>query len=402
LLYDVSSSYYTGHKCGLVKYGHSRDGKRGFPQIVYGLLCNAEGCPVSIEVFEGNTGDPKTLASQIKKIRNRFGIQRVVIVGDRGMITSKRIDEELRDVDGLEWITALRADTIKKLASAGIIEKSLFDDRDLAEVTSEDFPGERLVVCRNPVLADRRRHKREELLQATEKKLDKIVAATGRNKRPLQGKEKIGLRVGKLVNQYKVGKHFVLDISENSFSYKRDEAKIAAEAALDGVYVIRTSVDEQALSAENTVRSYKDLAKVERAFRCMKTVDLKVRPIYHWLDDRIRAHVFLCMLAYYLEWHIRQRLVPILFDDHQRAEAEQTRESIVAPAPRSDAAHHKDHQKRTEDDHPVESFQTLLANLGTISKNRIRISGREEGEFYMLTQPTQFQQHVLKLLNVSL
>jgi len=299
VLYDVSGSYYTGRCSGLVDYGYNRDGKRGVPQIVYGLLCNAEGCPVAVEVFKGNTGDPKTLGAQIKKVRRRFGIERVVFVGDRGMITSKRIDEELRSVDGLDWITALRADNIKKLAAQKVVQLSLFDDRDLVEVSSPDYPGERLVVCRNPLLADERARKRGELLTATEKVLDEIVAATTRKKRRLRGQDKIGLRVGKILNRFKVGKHFVLNIDEERFSYRRDEKKIAEEAALDGLYVIRTSVASETMGSEDVVRAYKDLAKVERAFRCFKTIDLKIRPIYHWLDDRIRTHVFLCMMAYY-------------------------------------------------------------------------------------------------------
>lgn len=398
LLYDVSSSYYTGHKPSLVRFGYSRDRRRGFPQIVYGLLCNGQGCPVSIEVFEGNTADPKTLASQIEKVRKRFGVRRIVFVGDRGMLTSRRIDEELRDVEGLDWIGALRTDGIKKLVSQGAIELSLFDERDLAEVASPDFPGERLVVCRNPLLADRRARKRIELLEATEKKLDAVVAATQRKSRPLRGKEKIGLRVGKVLGHYKVGKHFVLEITDVSFSYRRDEAKIAEESRLDGIYVVRTSLEIDTISSEDAVRAYKNLAKVERAFRSMKTVDLKIRPIYHWLDDRIRGHVFLCMLAYYVEWHMRQRLAPILFDDHDRASAEALRESVVAPAPRSAAAHDKDMSKRTEDGLAVESFQTLLANLGTLTKNRVRVEGEDGAEFYMLTQPTPIQERALSLL----
>jgi len=402
LLYDVSSSYYTGRKPGLVQFGYSRDRKRGFPQIVYGLLCNGQGCPVSIEVFEGNTADPSTLASQIQKVRKRFGVRRVVFVGDRGMLTSRRIDEELRGVEGLDWIGALRTDGIKKLVSHGAIELSLFDERDLAEVTSPDFPGERLAVCRNPLLADRRAKKRAELLEASEKKLDAIVAATQRKKRPLRGKDKIGLRVGKVLGQHKVGKHFVLDISDESFSYRRDEAKISEESALDGLYVVRTSLQPDAMPSEDAVRAYKDLAKVERAFRSMKTVDLKVRPIYHWLDDRIRGHVLLCMLAYYVEWHMRGRLAPILFDDHQRTEAEQSRESVVAPAPRSRAARRKDFEKRTEDGTAVESFQTLLDNLGTLTKNRVRPQGSDGAEFYVLAQPTPLQQRALALLEAPL
>jgi transposase len=400
LLYDVSGSYYTGRRSRLVQFGHPRDGKSRFPQIVYGLLCSAEGCPISIEVFPGNTGDPNTLSSQVEKIRKRFGVQRVVIVGDRGMITSKRINEELRGVEGLDWITALRADSIKKLASKEVIQRSLFDERDLVEVSSPDFPGERLIVCRNPLLADERARKRHELLRATEKVLDEIVAATQRDKRPLRGKEKIGLRVGKVVNRYKVGKHFILEINDECFSYQRNETKIAEEAALDGLYVIRTSVDTEDLSAEGTVSAYKDLAKVERAFRCMKTIDLKVRPICHWLDERIEAHVFLCMLAYYVEWHMRQKLRPILFDDHEREAAEAMRKSIVSPAPRSAAARAKDATKRTEDDYPVESFRGLLDDLGTLTKNRVRIRGAD-AEFYEFTRPTPLQQRAFDLLGVT-
>jgi len=401
ILYDVSSSYYTGRCSSLIKFGYNRDGKRRFPQIVYGLLCNAEGCPVAIEVFEGNTADPNTLAPQVEKIHQRFGVKRVVMVGDRGMITSRRIDQTLRDVPGLDWITALRADTIKTLASQGIIQPSLFDQRDLVEVASPDFPGERLVVCRNPLLADERARKRGELLSATAKKLDQIVAATRRARRPLRGAAKIGQRVGGVLGRYKMSKHFVIEISDDAFSYRRDETKIAEEAALDGIYVIRTSVAPEAFGPEGVVRAYKDLAKVERAFRSMKTIDLKVRPIYHWLDDRIRAHVLLCMLAYYVEWHMRRRLAPILFDDHDPAGAEAERPSIVAPAGRSAAAKQKDATKRTEDDQPVHSFRTLLSDLGTLAKNRVRLPDKPNQEFYLLTQPTVLQQRAFDLLDVT-
>lgn len=398
VLYDVSSSYYTGHHAGLVQFGYNRDGKKRFPQIVYGLLCNAQGCPVAIEVFQGNTADPKTLGPQIEKLRIRFGVTRVVLVGDRGMITSKRIDESLRDVEGLDWITALRADNIQKLASQGLIQPSLFDERDLVEISSPDYPGERLVVCRNPLLADERARKREELLAATEKQLEEIAVATRRRRRPLRSKDQIALRVGKVLNHYKVGKHFHLEIEEQKFTYRRDAAWIAKEAALDGLYVIRTSVADTALSSENTVRAYKDLAKVERAFRTMKTIDLHVRPIYHWLDERIKAHVFLCMLSYYVEWHMRKRLATILFDDHDKDSAELSRKSIVAPAPRSVAAKRKDMTKRTESDEPVHSFRSLLADLGTLCKNRVRLLSDPTAEFYLLTRATPPQQHVLDLL----
>jgi transposase len=402
ILYDVSGSYYTGRCSQLVKYGHPRDGKRGVPQIVYGLLCNAAGCPVAIEVFEGNTADPNTLASQIEKVRRRFRVRRVVFVGDRGMLTSRRIEEELRDVEGLEWITALRADSIKVLAAQGVIQPSLFDERDLAEVTSSDYPDERLIVCRNPLLAEQRSRKRQELLAATERDLEEIAVATRREKRPLRGKGQIGLRVGRVLNKHKMAKHFLLEIGEEEFSYRRDEEKIAAEAALDGIYVIRTSVEAEAFSSEGTVRAYKDLAKVERAFRSMKTVDLKVRPIRHWLDGRIRAHVFLCMLAYYVEWHMRQKLTPILFDDPEKDAAEAARKSIVAPAVRSDAALHKDQTKRTADDFPVHSFRSLLEDLATLAKNRVCLSGSEADAFYILTQPTPLQQHAFHLLGVPI
>jgi transposase len=400
VLYDVSGSYYTGRRSELVQFGHPRDGKKGVPQIVYGLLCNADGCPVAIEVFSGNTADPTTLASQIAKIRKRFGVQRVIMVGDRGMITNRRIEEEFRGVEGLHWITALRADTIKKLASQGSIQASLFDEQDLAEIQSPDFPGERLILCRNPLLADERARKRQELLAATEKKLDEIVAATARAKRALRGKEKIGLRVGKVVNQHKVAKHFVLEIKDRSFSYHRNETKIREEEALDGIYVIRTSVKSDGLSSQDTVRAYKDLSKVERAFRSMKTIDLKVRPIHHWLSDRIRAHVFLCMLAHYVEWHMRQKLAPILFEDEEKEEAEKARRSIVAPAERSSTAQHKDATKRTDDNYPVHSFQTLLEDLATLGKNRVHLS--DETEFYQLTEATPVQQHAFDLLGVTI
>jgi Transposase DDE domain len=402
ILYDVTSSYYTGHRSGLVQFGYNRDGKQGFPQIVYGLLCNAEGCPVAIEVFAGNTADSKTLTNQITKVQRRFGVHRVVFVGDRGMITSRRIDEELRGVDGLDWITALRADTIRLLAEQGVIQPSLFDQRDLAEVVSPEFPDERLIVCRNPLLAAERARKRAELLAATERQLDEIVVATRRARKPLSGQAKIGLRVGRVLNRHKVGKHFELTIGDDSFSYRRNETRIAAEAELDGIYVIRTSVRPEVLTSADTVRAYKDLSTVERAFRSLKTVDLKVRPIFHWLDDRIRAHVFLCMLAYYIEWQMREKLAPLLFDDHQPDEAEATRVSIVQPAPRSEAARAKDKTKQTEDGLPVHSFRTLLADLGTLAKNCVRVRGESGSQFYELTQPTRLQQRALDLLGVTL
>ncbi len=318
------------------------------------------------------------------------------------MITSKRIDQELRDVEGLDWITALRADTIKSLASQGTIQPSLFDERNLAEVESPDFPGERLIVCRNPALADERARKRTELLAATEKLLAEIATAVNRVRSPLRGADQIGLRVGRVINRHKMSKHFVLNIGAESFSYRRDEAAIAKEAALDGIYVIRTSVKPEVFTAQATVKAYKDLSKVERAFRSIKTVDLKVRPIFHWLDDRIRAHVFLCMLAYYVEWHMRRKLAPILFDDHDREAAEATRESIVDRAPRSKAAQTKDADKTTADGLPVLSFRSLLEHLGTMAKNRVRPEAEPSLEFYQVTQATPVQERAFALLGVAM
>ncbi len=402
VLYDVTSTYFEGQACPLARYGHSRDGKHGKWQIVFGLLCNAEGCPVAVEVFEGNTADPRTLASQLDKLRARFGLARVVLVGDRGMITEARLREDLRGLDGLDWITALRAPAIRQLLEDGAIQLSLFDERDLVEIHSAAYPGERLVVCRNPLLAEERARKREALLQATEQALDKIVAATQRPRRPLKGKDQIALRVGRVVNRFKVAKHFILTIDEHAFSYARDTARITEEAALDGLYVIRTSVPAGELSAEETVRAYKGLSVVERAFRSYKTVDLKVRPIYHHLADRVRAHVFLCMLAYYVEWHMRQALAPLLFDDEDKALGQALRPSVVAPARISPKAQRKARTRRTEDDLPVHSFQTLLADLATLVKNRIqpKLPGAEA--FDQITRPTALQQRALELLSVRL
>jgi hypothetical protein len=402
VLYDVSSTYLEGHTCPLAHWGHSRDGKRDKRQIVFGLLCNREGCPVAVEVFKGNTGDPMTLASQLHKLKERFGLSRVVLVGDRGMITEARIREELKPVQGLDWVTALRAPTIRQLVEAGEIQLSLFDERDRAEIQSSEYPDERLIVCRNPFLAEERAQTREALLQATEHELDKIVAATGRTKRRLKGQDRIGLRVGKVLNRFKVGKHFILTITEESFSYQRDAVRIAEEAALDGIYVIRTSVSKEELDTEEIVRAYKDLTGVERAFRSYKTVDLKVRPIYHYLANRVRAHVFLCMLAYYIEWHMRKALAPLLFDDHDKASGQALRGSVVAPAEPSPKAQRKAQTKRTEEGLPVHSFQTLLADLATIIKNRIqpKIPGVEA--FDQVTRPTPLQQQALDLLRVRL
>ncbi len=402
VLYDTSSTYFEGRTCPLAKLGHSKDGKKGKLQIVFGLLCNSAGCPVAVEVFDGNTADPATLGTQIEKVRVRFGLERVIWVGDRGLITAARIREELAPIQGLDWITALRAPQIRELVTGGSLQLSLFDERDLAEVSAPDYPGERLIVCRNPLLAQQRARKRTELLAATERELDKIVQATRRAKRPLRGADQIGLRVGKVLGRFKMAKHFTLEISEQGFAYAREEAGIAAEAALDGFYVIRTSVAAETLSAEDTVRAYKGLSVVERAFRSIKTVDLKIRPIHHHLAKRVKAHVFLCMLAYYVEWHMRQALAPMLFDDHDPAAGQAARDSEVAPAQRSPAAQHKANTKHTEDGLPVHSFQTLLADLATISRDRIQPRLAGAATFDKVTRPTPVQQRAFDLLGVRL
>ncbi|MGA9391787.1 MAG: IS1634 family transposase [Candidatus Sulfotelmatobacter sp.] len=402
VLYDLTSTYFEGRHCPLAKLGHSRDDKSGKLQIVFGLLTNVSGCPVAVEVFAGNTSDPKTVASQVDKLRQRFGLSAVVLIGDRGMITSARIREDLPASLGIQWISALRATQIRKLATSGQLQMSLFDQTDLVEIAHPDFPGERLIACFNPLLAEERARKRPALLAATEKDLEKIAAATKRRKRPLRGKQNIGLRAGKILNRYKMGKHFQLHIEEDSFHYERKTANIEMEKNLDGIYVIRTSVKKEVLSSEQVVASYKSLSGVERAFRSLKTVDLQVRPIHHRLPDRVRAHILLCMLAYYVEWHMRQLLAPILFDDDDKDQAQAARASIVAPAQRSAAAKLKALSKQTADGIKVHSFQTLLRDLATIVKNRIQPSDKNIAVFDMLTQPTAIQQRALDLLGVTL
>ncbi len=400
VLYDVSSTYFEGRTCPLARRGYSRDGKRDKLQIVFGLLCARDGCPVAVEVFEGNTGDPSTLAVRVDKLRQRFRLDHVVLVGDRGMITEARIDTLLRPA-GLDWITALRAPTIRTLLDQGVIQLSLFDQRDLAEVTSPDFPGERLVVCRNPLLAAERAHKRLDLLAATEADLRKVTKAVNRNTRPLRGADQIGLAAGAVLNRHKVAKHFTLTITDDTFSFTRNTDAIEAEARLDGFYVIRTNLDKTTLEASDVVRVYKSLSQAERAFRSIKTVDLEIRPIHHRLSDRVRAHVLLCMLASYLEWHMRQALAPILFDDHQRAEAAAARASIVAPAQRSMVARRKAATKRTDDGLPVHSFQSLLAELATFTRNTMVMAAAPLDTFLLYPQPTPTQRRAFELLAVQ-
>jgi len=399
VLYDVTSTYFEGRTCPLAQFGHSRDDKPGKLQIVFGLLCAADGCPLAVEVFEGNVGDPSTLGAQVDKLRQRFAIEHIVVVGDRGLITTARIQATLKPA-GLDWITALRAPAIKALVAQGSLQLCLFDERDLAEITSPDFPGERLIACRNPQLAAERTRKRTELLDATQAGLDAIAKAVARKRRPLRGAAKIGAAAALVLDRRKMAKHFALTITDDSFAYHRNHEAIAAEAALDGIYVVRTSLPTPALAPEHTVRAYKGLSQVERAFRSIKTVDLEIRPIHHRLAERVRAHVFLCMLAYYLEWHMRQRLAPILFDDHDPHAAADARSSIVAPAQRSAAARRKAASKRTDDDLPVHAFQSLLADLATFTRNTMALPSDPEHTFLLYPQPTPVQARAFQLLAV--
>ncbi len=393
VLYDLTSVYLEGSQCELAMRGYSRDGKRGLPQIEFGLITDREGRPVAVEVFEGNMADPSTVASQVDKLKNRFGIADVVLVGDRGMLTSARI-EALKDVGGIGWISALRSVQIEALVNSGDLQLGMFDKRNLAEISSPRFPEERLVVCKNPALAQDRARKREELLLATERELDKLVAA-GKAGR-LKGKDEIGVRVGKIIGRYKVGKHFKLDISDHRFNYQRDVEGIASEAALDGIYVIRSSVAAAKLGAVELVRSYKLLAGVERAFKTMKSIDLQVRPVHHRLADRVRAHIFLCMLAYYVRWHLERAWAPLLFRDEDKP----LTDDVVAPARRSRAALAKARTQKLADATPVHSFRSLLAELATLTKNTVRVPN-SAATFDKLTIPTPLQSRALQLLGLT-
>jgi hypothetical protein len=400
VLYDVSSSYVEGRCCELARLGYNRDGKKGKLQIVYGLLCAADGCPVAIEVFEGDTGDPRTLAAQIDKVKKRFALERVALVGDRGMITQARLDAEIAPA-GLDWITALRAPAIRTLVEAGALQMSLFDQRDMAAITSPDYPGERLIVCRNPDLARERTRKREDLLAATEADLAVIAAAVRRARNPLHGEAEIALKVGAVVNRHKVAKHFELSIGEASFSFHRKTEAIAAEAALDGIYVVRTNLPKKLLDDAATVGAYKSLARVERAFRSLKTVDIHLRPIFHWTTPRVRAHVLLCMLAYHVEHHIRARLAPMLYDETDHEAAAALRASIVAKAERSEAARRKQTTGLTDDGLPVHSFQSLLADLATYARIQATTALNDKYVFTLHTRPTPIQQRAFELLALN-
>ena len=399
VLYDVSSAAFEGRTCPLGAIGHPKDGVRGRLQIVYGLLTSPEGIPVAIEVFNGNTGDPKTVASQVTKVKDRFGITRVVLVGDRGMLTAARLREDVRP-EGLDWITALRAPQVKKLVRDGDLQLTLFDVQDLAEITSPDFPGERLVACMNPFLEAERARKRESLLAATEADLAKIAAACARARRPLRGQDTIAVRADRVLKRRKAGKHFTIAITGDHFSYARNQDSITAEAALDGIYVLRTSVAASDLGSGEVVSSYKALAQVERAFRAFNT-DLDIRPIRHRTEDRVRAHVFLRMLSYYITWHMQARLAPALFTDDDKPAAQATRPSPVTPAARSPKALAKAATKHTPAAVPVHSFSSLLTDLATICLNTIAPADPALPGFRLVTTPTAVQRHAFDLLGVS-
>ena len=399
VLYDLTSTWLTGRCCELAARGHSRDGKRDDPQIVFGLICTREGCPIAVEVFKGNTADPATVAAQVSKLKERFGIEQLAWVGDRGMITSARIEQVLKPA-GMDWVSSLRAPQIAQLATEhGPFQPSLFDERNLLELISQHFPGERLVVCRNPLLAAERARKREELLGATEADLTKISAATLRARNPLRGEQEIALRVGRVIERFRMAKHFELSITDTSLTWQRKTEAIAAEAALDGLYVIRTSLSARQLDAPEAVAAYKSLAHVERAFRSIKTVDLHVRPVFHYSEQRVRAHVFLCMLAYYVEWHLLEAWRTLLFADEDQA-AKATRDP-VAPAKRSAAALEKSHTHSTADGAPAHSLRTLIAELATLVRNTCRTPGalQHPATFELLTTPTALQSRAFQLLD---
>jgi len=397
VLYDLSSSYFEGSHCPLAKLGYSRDGKRGTLQVNYGLLTDGRGCPVAISVHPGNTSDSVTFMPEVKRLREQFGIGRMVMVGDRGMISQKAIDEMSKDSD-IDWVTALRSASIRTLVEQGHLQMGLFDERNLLEISSPEFPGERLVACRNPELARLRAHTRTSLLAATQESLQKIQARVQAGK--LVGKDKIGVASGKVVNRYKVSKHFEMTITDNALSFVQIQKNIDAEAAVDGLYIIRTSLKAERMDADTCVRTYKSLAQVERAFLSMKMMDLKVRPIHHHLEGRVRAHIFLCMLAYYVEWHMREAWAPLMFADEDQV-AKRTRDP-VAPAKRSDAAMKKVASRTLDDGSPVHSFQTLMRELQTIVRNTCRTSkgAQDAPTFDLITIPTQKQKHALELIGL--
>jgi len=397
VLYDASTSYYEGKTCPLARFGHDRDGKN-LPVILYGLLTDQAGRPVSVEVYPGNTGDPTTVADQVDKLRKRFGLSHLVLVGDRGMLTQPQI-EKLREHPGLGWISCLRSGAIRSLIDKGHLQRSLFDETNLAEIQSPDFPGERLIACFNPLLADERARKRQDLLKATEKDLERLSREVRRRTKKPLGKAEIGLKAGRILGRYKMGKHFQLTIEDGRFAWARREEAIARECALDGIYIVRTSQPESQLSAADAVRKYKSLAVVERAFRCLKGVDLLVRPIHHRTEDHVRAHVFLCMLAYYVEWHMRQALAPLLFHD-QELDVDRARRDPVAPAQPSESVRRKKNTRVSDDGLPLHSFQTLLAELATRCRNTAHLKAARERTLQLVTEFSPLQARAFQLLGL--
>jgi transposase len=404
VLYDVSSSFYAGHTCPLAQFGHDRDGKKGLPIIVYGVMTNGEGCPVAVSVYAGNTGDPTTVADQINKLREKFELERVVMVGDRGMLTQPQIDK-LKLHPGLGWITALTSTAIRQLVEQGALQLSLLDEKNLAEITAAEYPGERLMVCHNPVLEEQRQRKRQALLEATEKSLEKIRKEVARRKKKPLTAAAIGVKVGKVLGRYKMGKHFACTIAEGSFAWSRRAESIRQEEKLDGIYVLRTSEPVERLSGEETVRSYKRLAEVERAFRCLKGIDLLVRPIRHRSEDRVPAHIFLCVLAYYVEWHLRRAWAPLLFEDEERWEQRQHRDPVLSAEP-SPSVQRKKHSQKTADGLPVHSCQTLMAELASRARVTyvLRPQTAEEEKtnltFQQVPEPTPVQARAYELIRV--
>lgn len=393
-LFDLSSSWVTGHQCPLAARGYSRDGKKGLEQIEYGLLTDPAGRPVSVRVVPGNTADPTAFEALAADFKTRYGLADMVMVGDRGMITSARI-EQLKELGGLGWVTALRAPAIQALAADdGPLQMSLFDQQNLAEITHPDYPGERLIACRNPALAAERARKRTALLAATDAELAKISAAAEAGR--IKDAGKIGVRTGKVVSRYKMEKHYTLTIDDTSFAYTRNEEQIAAEAALDGIYIIRTTVPPAQMDAARVVATYKSLANVERDFRSIKAIDLDLRPIHHYTETRVRAHVFICMLAAYLTWHLRQAWAPLTFtDEHRPAPADP-----VAPAKRSAAAQSKASRHTTTEGQPAYSFRSLLDHLATLTRNRLHIAGTgDDTGFDLVTTPTPIQRRAFELID---
>jgi len=399
VLYDVSSSYYEGRHCALAQYGHDRDGKKGRPIIVYGVLTDARGRPVAVEVYPGHTGDPTTVPDQVEKLARRFGISEVVLAGDRGMLTQTQI-AHLKKYPGLGWISALRTESIRRLIEDGHLRRSRFDEVNLAEIRSPEFPGERLVACYNPLLAEERRRRREELLSATEKELQKLAGQVARRTQKTMKQAEIALKAGRCIHRFKMAKHFDLVIEDGTFGYCRREASIQRESNLDGIYVIRTSEPEERLSAEDAVRGYKRLAEVEQAFRSLKSVDLRVRPIYHRVDDRVRAHIFVCLLAYYVQWHLKQAWAGLLFEDEE-LEVNRMRRDPVAAAEPSASVQRKKSVHQTRHGLPVHSFATLLKELGTCCRNTCKLASDPSGStFHQVTERTPLQAEAFRLLGL--